>query len=49
MKGMKENINKDTEILKNNQYEKNNSTFQIKISVESLVNRMEHIENRVSG
>jgi hypothetical protein len=48
MKYMKVNINKDIEILKNCQYEKNNSILQIKISVESLMKRMEHIENRVS-
>jgi uncharacterized protein (DUF342 family) len=34
---MKEEINKDMEILKNNQPEINNSTSQIKISVKSWV------------
>jgi hypothetical protein len=29
MQDMKEEINKDTEILKNNQFEVNNSMFQI--------------------
>jgi chemotaxis regulatin CheY-phosphate phosphatase CheZ len=44
MQNMKEEINKDTEILKNNQSEMNNLIFQIKISIsqiKSLVNRVE--------
>jgi hypothetical protein len=36
------------EILKNNQSEINSST-EIKISIESLVNRVDQVENRVSG
>jgi uncharacterized coiled-coil protein SlyX len=36
------------ETLKNNQSKINNSIFQIKISTESLVNRVEQVENRVS-
>jgi hypothetical protein len=33
MQDMKEEINKDTEILKNNQSEMNSSIFQIKVSI----------------
>jgi DNA repair ATPase RecN len=35
--------------LKNNQSKINNSIFQITIAIESLVNRMEQVGNRVSG
>jgi predicted nucleic acid-binding Zn-ribbon protein len=48
-KDMKEEINKDTGILKNNQYEMNRSISQIKISRKNLANRVEQVENRVSG
>jgi predicted nucleic acid-binding Zn-ribbon protein len=46
---MKEVINKDIEILKNNQSEMNNSVSQIQISFKSIGNRVEQVENRVSG
>jgi predicted nucleic acid-binding Zn-ribbon protein len=49
MQNMKEESNKDIEILKKNQSEMNNLMSQIKISIESLVNRVEQVENRVSG
>jgi methyl-accepting chemotaxis protein len=35
-------------VLKNNQFEINNSISQIKISIESLANRVEQVENRIS-
>jgi hypothetical protein len=41
-------LNKDIEILKKNQSEMNSSVFQIKISIESLANRVDQVENRVS-
>jgi hypothetical protein len=41
MQDMKEEINKDIEILKNNQSEMNSSTCQMKISSETLVNKVE--------
>jgi hypothetical protein len=41
---MKEEINKDMEILKNN-----NSISQINIAIKSLMNRMEQVENRELG
>jgi hypothetical protein len=37
---MKEEINKDMEILKNNQSEINNSTSQINTTMKSFVNRV---------
>jgi prefoldin subunit 5 len=46
---MKEEINKNIEILKNNQPEINSSIYQIKISIQSLANRVKEVENRVSG
>jgi predicted nucleic acid-binding Zn-ribbon protein len=46
---MKEEIYKYMETRKDKQSEINNSIFQIKISIESLGNRVEQIENRVSG
>jgi predicted nucleic acid-binding Zn-ribbon protein len=44
---MKEEINKDMEFLKNNQSDINDSISQIKISMKSLMNRVEQIEHRV--
>jgi prefoldin subunit 5 len=44
---MKEEINKDIEILKNNQSEVSSSISQIKISIEILMNRMEQVKNSV--
>jgi esterase/lipase len=49
MQDMKEEINKNIKILKDNQSEMNSSISQIKISTESLVNREEQVESRVSG
>jgi chromosome segregation ATPase len=49
MQDMKEETNKDIEILKNNQIEMNSSISQIKIPIKSLVNRVEPVENRGSG
>jgi prefoldin subunit 5 len=49
MHDMKEEINKNIEILKNNQPEINSSIYQIKISIQSLANRVKEVENRVSG
>jgi predicted nucleic acid-binding Zn-ribbon protein len=49
MQDMKVEINKDMGILKNNQSEINSPIFQIKISIDSLSNRVEQIENKVSG
>jgi peptidoglycan hydrolase CwlO-like protein len=46
---MKGEINKDMETLKSSQSEINNSISQINIISESLVNRMEHVESRVTG
>jgi hypothetical protein len=40
---MKEEINKDIKILKNNQSEINNSVSPTKISIKSLVNRVEKV------
>jgi hypothetical protein len=40
---MREKINKDIETMKNY----NKSVSQIKISVESLANKVEQVENRV--
>jgi predicted nucleic acid-binding Zn-ribbon protein len=47
MQDMKEEINKEVEILKNNQSEINSSISQIQISNEDLVNRVEQVKNRV--
>jgi predicted nucleic acid-binding Zn-ribbon protein len=47
MQDMKE-INKDIEIMKNNQSEINSTISQRKISVKSLVKRVEQVENRIS-
>jgi hypothetical protein len=49
---MKEEINKDTETLKNNQSEINNSKSQINISIKSMANRerklkREHQEQKI--
>jgi hypothetical protein len=41
MQDIKEEINKDIEILKNNQSEMNSSISQIKILIESWVNRVD--------
>jgi hypothetical protein len=49
MQDMKEEINKNIKILKDNQSEMNSSISQITISTESLVNREEQVESRVSG
>jgi predicted nucleic acid-binding Zn-ribbon protein len=49
MQNMKEDLSKDIEILKKNQSEMNSSIFQIKISIKTLVSRVEQVENRVSG
>jgi hypothetical protein len=49
MQDMKEGINKDKEILKNNQCEMNSSISQTKISTESFLDRVEQVENRESG
>jgi peptidoglycan hydrolase CwlO-like protein len=49
MQDMKEEINKDIEILKNNQSEIHSSISQIKISIKSLVNIVVQVENRESG
>jgi prophage DNA circulation protein len=46
---MNEVINKDMETLKNNQSEINNSVSQAKISIVTLVNKVEQIENGVLG
>jgi hypothetical protein len=43
---MREEINKDIEILKKNQSEMNSSISQLKISIEILVNTVEQIKNR---
>jgi predicted nucleic acid-binding Zn-ribbon protein len=48
IQGMKEEINKYMETLKNNQSEINNSIFKINITIKSLVNRVEQVENTVS-
>jgi peptidoglycan hydrolase CwlO-like protein len=45
MQDMKEEINKSMETLKNNQSEINNSKSQIKISIKSLADRVEQVEN----
>jgi chromosome segregation ATPase len=45
---MREEINKDMEILKNNQSEIS-SICQINITIECLLNRVEQVENRESG
>jgi predicted nucleic acid-binding Zn-ribbon protein len=45
---MKEEINKDMEVLKDNQSDINISISQIKISIKSLENRMDQVEIRVS-
>jgi hypothetical protein len=42
---MKVGINKDMEILKNNQSEINSSISPIKISIESLANIVDQVEN----
>jgi prophage DNA circulation protein len=44
-----EEINKNMETLKNNQSEVSNSIYQMNILTKSLVNRADHIENRISG
>jgi chaperonin cofactor prefoldin len=51
MEDMKEEINNDTEILKKTpiQFETSSSISQIKTLPESLDNRVEQVENRVSG
>jgi predicted nucleic acid-binding Zn-ribbon protein len=49
MKDMKEEGNKEVENLKNNPSEINRSIFHIPISIEGLANRVEQIENKVSG
>jgi uncharacterized protein YdhG (YjbR/CyaY superfamily) len=49
MQVMKEEVNKNMETLKSNQFEINNSICQIKISIKSLVNGVEQVEDRVSG
>jgi predicted nucleic acid-binding Zn-ribbon protein len=49
MQDMKEEINKDIEIWKNNQFEMNSAISQIKTSIESLAKRVKQVENRVSG
>jgi uncharacterized coiled-coil protein SlyX len=49
MQDMSEEHSKDIEILKKNQSEMNSSIFQIKISIKTLVSRVEQVENRVSG
>jgi DNA repair ATPase RecN len=46
---MKEKNNKIMEMLKNNQSEINNLIPQINATIESLVNRVELAENRISG
>jgi hypothetical protein len=43
MHDMKEEINKDAEILKNNQSEMNSLISPIKISIEILANRVEQV------
>jgi septal ring factor EnvC (AmiA/AmiB activator) len=47
MQDMKEKINQDIEILKNNQVEMNWSFSQIKTSIESWRNREHQVENRI--
>jgi predicted nucleic acid-binding Zn-ribbon protein len=47
--GMKKEINKDMETLKNYQSGINNSISQIKSSIKNLANTVEQVENRVSG
>jgi DNA repair ATPase RecN len=42
---VKKEINKDIEIQKNNQSEMNSSISQIKISIKSLVTRVDQVEN----
>jgi predicted nucleic acid-binding Zn-ribbon protein len=44
---MNEEIKKDVETLKNNQSEINNSISQTNITIKSLVNRVEQIENSI--
>jgi predicted nucleic acid-binding Zn-ribbon protein len=46
---MKEEINNDMETQKNNQSEINISIVQINITIEILANRMEQVENTISG
>jgi archaellum component FlaC len=48
MQDMKEGINKDIKILKNNLFEMSWSISQIKTSSESLTYRMEQVDNKVS-
>jgi methyl-accepting chemotaxis protein len=50
MQNMKEEINKDIEILKkrHNHFEMNSSISQINISTENLAKKVEQVENRVS-
>jgi hypothetical protein len=45
---MKEEINKDTETLKNNHFEVNSSTSQFKTATESSDNRVNQVVNGVS-
>jgi hypothetical protein len=44
MQDMKEEINKDKEIPKKNQSEMNSSIYQIKITIESLVKRVQQVK-----
>jgi hypothetical protein len=46
--GYERGINKDIEILNNNQLEMSSSISQIKTSIGSLMNRVKQVENRVS-
>jgi predicted nucleic acid-binding Zn-ribbon protein len=43
---MKQAINKDMETLKNNKSEINNPKSQINVTIGSLVNRVEQVENK---
>jgi methyl-accepting chemotaxis protein len=49
MKDMKEELNKDIEILQKNQSQINSSLSQLNISIEILVRRVKQIDNKVSG
>jgi hypothetical protein len=44
---MKEEINEEIEILKNNQLEKSRSISQIRISIKSLAKRIKQVKSRV--
>jgi hypothetical protein len=45
---MKEEINKETLILRNNQVDLNGPIFPIKSSIENFADKLEHVKNRRS-